>query len=90
MNITFTELDELKKHLAEEIKANLTPLVEKVEPRLNALEDKQGKQDKAIGQLQNNQAKALVGWTILVAGITMLFSHIKEFLASLLTGHSHS
>jgi len=89
-NVSLEDLDDLKKHLREALKEELAPLVESVVPRLNALETSQVAQGTDITSLKNNQAKALIGYTVLVSGVTLFFSHIKEFLLSLLTGNHHS
>ncbi len=84
MNIEMKDIEEFQKHF-------VTPLVQAVEQKLDdklaPLVKKGTDQDAAMTDLQtrtkrleNNQAKALVGYSVLVSGVTLILAGLKNWL----------
>lgn len=89
MNITIKDIDDLKDHVgksvASDVQTTLSPLVEKMKQALETVEGLKSQVEsncKDIKNLKANQAKALVGWTALCVGVTMLFNQVKSYVIS--------
>lgn len=86
MNISLKDIDDLKNHLADSLRGDLAkvlePLIHKVdavEKRISSVESTQGAQAEVVSKLKANQAKALVGWTALVAGVTSITTAVVAY-----------
>lgn len=89
MNISIKDIDDLKNHLEEAIKASfqkqMDPVIEKiagVQGQVSMLEAAKTRLDEDVACLKKNQAKALVGWTVLVAGVSLFLVQIKTWFIS--------
>lgn len=71
MNITIQEIEQLQDHVSKAVVAKLEPLVGKVAN----LERDQVTLKLEVGKLKANQAKALIGYSVLVSGVTAGLSH---------------
>lgn len=92
MNVTIKDIEDLTGHIERAITDNfqrqMEPLiaqVKTVENRVGGLEAVKATLITDITRLKSNQAKALVGWTVLVTGVTLLFNHAKIWVM----GHLH-
>lgn len=93
MNLSFNDLDDLKKHLAESLESSfdkqMSPIVRQVEAattRVAAVEAVQKSIIEDVGRLKANQMKALAVWTLMIAaigaGVTYGFNYLKAFIAT--------
>lgn len=85
MNITIKDIEDLQHHLSTAICAQVEKKLDEFKPlvaKVTAVEALAAAQGVEIEKLKGNQAKALVGWTVLVTGITLLLNHAKTWIMS--------
>ena len=85
MNITIDDLDQLKDHISKEIEAAFQKQIDPLIKRIEGAEEKvKGVEDfkKRVTRLEGNQAKALVGFSVLVTGVTLIVEQGKDWLIS--------
>lgn len=89
VNITIKDIDDLKNHISEsvthDVQNTMSPLIEKLKQAMETVEGMKGTVDsncKDIKNLKANQAKALVGWTVLSMGVALLFGQAKTWIMS--------
>lgn len=91
MNINIDEVEKFQEHfvkpMVEAVERKLDPLVTRLanaEAKIEANASCNTLLANEISKLKSNQAKALVGWTTLVSGVTLIvslcFSQIKQWL----------
>lgn len=80
MNINLKDIEELKAHVSEavvrDMKDKIDPLLAEIKAALADVPTL--KSD--VAKLKANQARALVGWTVFVAGATLLFNHARTWV----------
>lgn len=89
MNITIKDIEDLQNHLSTAICAQVEKKMDEVGKGVAALKlvvdataAKAEIHSTEIARLKGNQAKALVGWTVLVAGVSLLFNHARTWIMS--------
>lgn len=84
MTIDIKDIEEFQTHFVtplvqaveKKLDDKLKPLVDQAQVNKDAISDLNVRTKK----LEGNQAKALVGWTVLVTGITLLCTGAKSWL----------
>lgn len=71
------------KPMVDGVRAEISPLV----ARVVALEAKAAATEKVLIELKANQAKALVGWTLFVTGITLFLDQIRAWIWTKVKGY---
>lgn len=88
MNINFSELEELKNHLADALGSKLAEKIEPLVKRVEGVESQVsqiGSLRGDVDRLKANQAKALIGWTVMVTGVTLAINHFKVWIQAKLS-----
>lgn len=89
MNVTIKDIEDLTGHITKSISANFKEQMDPVVRRFEAVENRLGGLEVVktaiitdISRLKANQAKALVGWTVLVTGVTLFINNVKGWAMS--------
>lgn len=89
MNISFTELEQLKAHISDEIQAAFQKQIDPLLKRVDAVEEKANEalavRDR-VSRLEATQAKALVGFSVLCFGVTLLLDQAKDWIVRKVQG----
>lgn len=91
MQISLNDIDDLKKHLEEAIGSKVdaalgkvTAAVQGFDTRVKTLEHAHEAHEARVHKLEQNQAKAIAAWTVMVAavgtGLTLFFNQVKAWL----------